>query len=107
MRTAAAWMETADRTVCSTEFANLWVSTVFLSLDHNHRGGPPVLFETMVFAKEGASDIDYLGLNTRRYCTIEDARAGHALICEDIKRLEIEAAALSMGLVSRVPQRAS
>lgn len=25
------------------------VSTVFLGLDHNHWGGPPILFETMIF----------------------------------------------------------
>jgi hypothetical protein len=56
----AAWMHTADRHVARScwgdadgrELAR--VSTVFLGLDHSWappgHGGPPVLFETMVFA---------------------------------------------------------
>ena len=50
-------MEVADRKVARTDFPNgMWVSTVFLGLDHNHWGrGPPLLFETMIFgAKDGS-----------------------------------------------------
>lgn len=30
-------------------FGKVIVSTVFLGLDHNHHGGEPILFETMIF----------------------------------------------------------
>lgn len=49
------------------------VSTVFLGLDHNFDGGPPLLFETMVFL-HGRGTREY---DMRRYSTIEQARAGH------------------------------
>lgn len=53
----AAWYEQAaerpflegGRRVALDEFDGVTVSTVFLALDHNHFGGEPVLFETMVF----------------------------------------------------------
>lgn len=47
------------------------VSTVFLVLDHGWGGGPPLLFETMVF--EGPWDC-----HQWRYCTWEQAERGHA-----------------------------
>lgn len=46
------------------------VSTVWLGLDHSWGGGTPVIFETMVFG----GPLDQEGM---RYCTAEDARAGH------------------------------
>lgn len=49
------------------------VSTVWLALDHNHGGGAPVLFETMVFG-----DGEWLGEYCERYGTELDARIGHA-----------------------------
>jgi hypothetical protein len=61
------------------EFPNLGqtvrVSTIFLGLDHNHGpGGPPVLFETMIFAP----NIPSLDQTQHRYTTYQDAIAGHA-----------------------------
>ena len=53
------------------------VSTVWLGLDHNFGfGGPPLIFETMVFA---ATEDGSLGdeLATERYATEEQAKAGH------------------------------
>ena len=47
------------------------VSTVFLGLDHNWSGGPPVLWETMIF---GGPDDEY----QERYTSQEAALAGHA-----------------------------
>jgi hypothetical protein len=46
--------KTTDRSVDFTRLDDgVEVSTVFLSLDHNHSGvGPPILFETMVFGGE-------------------------------------------------------
>ena len=49
---------------------NVWVSTVFLGLDHNYFGGRPLLYETMIFG--GPHD-----LYQSRYSTKEEAIAGH------------------------------
>jgi hypothetical protein len=49
------------------------VSTVFMGIDHNFtRGGPPLLFETMIFG--GPED----GFQAR-YSTWDEAEAGHAV----------------------------
>jgi hypothetical protein len=48
--------EVANRRVAETTVGNLWISTVFLGLDHNWHGGPPILWETMVFCN---SDEDH------------------------------------------------
>lgn len=50
----AKWMEIPNiRRVAETQVGCLWVSTVFLGLDHNYvRGGLPILFETMIFGLE-------------------------------------------------------
>jgi hypothetical protein len=47
------------------------VSTVFLGLDHSFGGGPPLLYETMVFG--GPLDGEQ-----ERYSTRAEAEAGHA-----------------------------
>lgn len=57
------------------------VSTVFLGLDHNWSDGPPILFETMVFALAHPK-IDEL---TERYHTWEEAETGHAEMVERVK----------------------
>ena len=51
-----------------------WISTVWLGLDHHYGNGPPLIFETMVFDREG----EWTDLDQRRYSTEEQARAGHA-----------------------------
>jgi len=57
------WFEKADRTVAKTMVGNMEISTVFLSLNHNHtREGPPILFETLVFGGE-SSLLTALGFN--------------------------------------------
>lgn len=48
-RTWAEWFSTADRVAARTEVGDAVVSTVFLSLDHAFMGGPPILYETMIF----------------------------------------------------------
>ena len=51
------WMESADRTVMKTRYPNgALISTVFLGLDHNFFGGTPILFETMIFDFDAATD---------------------------------------------------
>lgn len=70
--TWARWFETADRIVEQTTLSReVTVSTVFLGLDHRFvGGGPPLLFETMVFGgkRDGAQ---------WRYSTWDEAAAGH------------------------------
>lgn len=58
------------RTVKKDVIGDILVSTVFLGLDHGYGSGKPVLFETMIF---GGDHDDY----QVRYCTWEEAEAGH------------------------------
>lgn len=80
----AMFFEDIDkRRVALTQVGDNEVSTVFLGVDHNFSGqGPPVLFETMVFDKDG-KDID-----CRRYCTWDEAEKGHWEIVEALKAPE-------------------
>ena len=50
-----------------------FVSTVWLGLNHQFGDGPPLLFETMVFP----NDKDFGELDSERYSTESEARAGH------------------------------
>lgn len=45
----ANWMIESDRVVARTANGVVFVSTVFLGIDHNYFGGRPLLFETMSF----------------------------------------------------------
>ena len=55
------------------------ISTVFLHLDHNwNPDGEPVLFETMIFGGEYDEEM-------WRYCTWEEAKAGHDRIVNCLK----------------------
>jgi hypothetical protein len=49
--TWATWFEETDRQVAQTyvPIMRLYISTVFLGLDHSWDNGPPILWETMVF----------------------------------------------------------
>lgn len=69
--TWAKWMEKADKRVNLTILPNGdQISTVFLGIDHNYFGGPPLLFETMIF---GGEHDGY----QERYSTLEQAEEGH------------------------------
>jgi hypothetical protein len=69
----AQWMETNDRGVARDEpVPGVLVSTVFLGVDHAHLGGPPVLWETMIF---GFENDEY----QERYTSKANALAGHAV----------------------------
>ena len=72
VRTWAEWYgaNTSQRVVANTKTPNGEVSTVFLATDHAWGQRPPVLFETMVFG--GSLDDE-----CERYCTWEEAEAGH------------------------------
>ena len=77
----AAWRieNEGSMRVARTEFTNgRTVSTVFLGVDHNYFGkGPPILFETVVFAS-GKPEGEY----TQRYATWAEAEVGHMEIVE-------------------------
>jgi len=47
------------------------VSTVWLGLDHNHFGGEPLLFETMIFNSSGDD------IYCERYSSWDEAVEGH------------------------------
>jgi hypothetical protein len=65
-----------DKTDIGT--GDVWVSTVFLGLDHGHsEDGPPVLFESMVFG----GDYDQ---HCWRYTSYVAAQAGHTRIVVDL-----------------------
>lgn len=62
--------DTAGRVIGKTEVGEATVSTVWLGLDHNFFGGPPLIFETMVFGGP-------LDQEQARYSTEDQALAGH------------------------------
>ena len=65
--------ETKTKHVASTDVNGYWVSTVWLGLDHNAHGGPPLLFETMVFEGRNSRMEEYCC----RYSTWKEAESGH------------------------------
>ncbi len=52
------WHARADRNVKYTKVGDVQISTVFLGMDHAHFGGPPMLFETMIFGGAFNEDMD-------------------------------------------------
>lgn len=72
MAWAVMFEDHAKRRVGSTTvWPGWWVSTVLLGMDHSFHGGPPIIFETMVFhPKQSDVEMD-------RYSTKEEALAGH------------------------------
>jgi len=73
--TWSKWFETADLHVAQLSKGDVYVSTVFLGIDHNFStGGPPILFETMIFG--GEHDGKQWG-----YATWEEAENGHEEAC--------------------------
>ncbi len=61
-----------DRHVAQTQVGKCQVSTVFLGLDHNYGGTPPLLFETMIFGHWSNEEYQ------TRCSTWEEAEAQHA-----------------------------
>lgn len=67
-------LETTNRHVAHDHIGEVWVSTVFLGVDHNFMlDGPPLLFETMVFVNGRDANFGF-----DRYATWEEAEAGHS-----------------------------
>lgn len=85
----AEFMETADRHVADDTVGPLRVSTVFLGLDHSFGGDPPILFETMIFGADEASDMHET--YCKRYATWAEAEAGHHVAVKRAAELLTEA----------------
>lgn len=81
------WMQEADRHVAKTYYKNLFVSTVFLGMDHGWGRGAPVLFETMVFDESGKGKDKTIAEFFERYCTWGEAEAGHRKIVSKLMGL--------------------
>jgi len=69
--------EISNRQVARETIGNSDVSTVFLGLDHSYNGGPPMLFETLVFGGPLADEM-------ARCTTYEEAEAMHKVMCERV-----------------------
>lgn len=75
----ARWLENRDnRVVKQEQIGSARVSTLFLGLDFSF-GGPPILWETMVFSVDKT-------LNDQRRCggNREQAEAMHAQVCAEV-----------------------
>lgn len=71
--------------VAETTVGDLWASTVFLGVDHSFRdGGPPVLFETMVF-NHAPDKNPWDEQICERYATWAEAEVGHERIVADLR----------------------
>lgn len=68
------WDPDADRHVASTKEGDVWVSTVWLGIDHGFGRGPPIIFETMIFGGDRDGD-------QWRYSNLDDALEGHRRAC--------------------------
>lgn len=78
------WGDSLARRIGGDEIGDCYVSTVFLGIDHGYRkGGPPILYETMVFWNGNGEPPEWLGGRdmTWRYATYEEAEAGHQAAC--------------------------
>ena len=81
--------DVGNRIVDYTQITSeVYVSTVFLGLDHRHRrlhgDGPPILFETMVFGADGDDSW------SRRYSSWDDAATGHQVIVGKMRAKQTE-----------------
>lgn len=76
-RWAAEFEVGLNRRVAETTLENgIWISTVWLGLDHSCGPGRPLIFESMVFGGKARKDMEEL--DGARYSTEAEARAGHA-----------------------------
>lgn len=98
----ARWFSANDgdaRRVSETRTKLFWISTVFLGLDHNWGGGPPLVFESMAFLQPKPCDIRAVlgesplidgGYACERYSTRGQAFAGHIAMVAECLALEAQ-----------------
>lgn len=84
-RTLYEWAELLElpeyKQVAETNVGETWVSTVWLGLDHQFGGGPPLIFETMVFGGPLDQEMD-------RYSTETEAVAGHETMVAQVHKAQ-------------------
>ena len=72
--------------IAQEDIGQHWVSTVFLTHDHNFRDeGPPVVFETMIFARKEDGELDMCGEYTDRCSTHDEAEQMHKRVCDELR----------------------
>jgi hypothetical protein len=75
VREAEELCRSIGRRVAHDEIGEVVVSTVFLGLSAQHREGPPLVFETLVFPRN----------DVRRYSTWDEALEGHGRIVAAVR----------------------
>ena len=81
------WFQNSEARILARagdEDSGVWVSTVFLGLDHQFGVGPPVLWETIVFFS-GRVREDDTAPGMRRYTSRAAAIAGHQETCAEVR----------------------
>jgi hypothetical protein len=76
LMTWAKWFEdktNPGRITAQTKVKGIFISTVFMGLDHSFGGKVPILWETMIFNAKHKALKDY----QVRYSSLKDAKAGH------------------------------
>ena len=73
--------------VAEDTIGNLWISTVWLGINHEFRENlPPIIFETMIFKAEG-KDRTKTEVYQMRYSDEQEAFAGHLIAVQYAKEL--------------------
>src|SRR5690554_1628452 len=67
-----------------------FVSTVDLGINHQLGSGPPLWYETMIFAMDENDNIDWIEMYCNRYTTREEAKEGHKKVMDAFKNNKIE-----------------
>lgn len=97
----ATAFEKGDRRVALTDLGGgVKISTVFLGIDHSFGEGPPLIFETMVFANRAGEEAMW------RYSTWAEAEAGHARAVE-LTQQRIDAGEPIEGIDADAPRTSS
>lgn len=83
---ASGYGRTPDRRrVAEDTVDGYWVSTVWLGMNHRYGDGPPLIFETMVFAAPDGEVTNWGDLYADRYSTEAEALAGHTSVVEQLQ----------------------
>ena len=88
-RSMDAWnqcMQSPERVVAQEDIGKIYISTVFLGLDHSFRFDDhesPVLFESMVFGGKFNGYLD-------RYYTWSEAERGHSKIVDMVRKAQFK-----------------
>jgi hypothetical protein len=87
------WRSLEYKIVKQDTIGRLFVSTVWLGMDHGFGfHSRPIIFETMVFETmvfdHEEENARWRDIEQQRYCTEEEALAGHEEICDQVRLLE-------------------